>query len=108
MLSMNPLLVMILVPIMTLGLYPLLGKLATPLAPDVTGHVPAAASYVVVAMLQSRLEAGAQLSVLWQTAYIILTIASAGVHHGFEFAYREAAPEMKSTITAFFYPSPWL
>ena len=54
-------------------------------------------------MLQTRLEAGAQLSVLWQTApYLILTTAEVLVSTtGLEFAFREAAPEMKSLITRF-------
>lgn len=103
MLSANPLLVMIFVPIMTLGLYPVLGKLATPLRRMSLGMFLAALSYVVVAMLQSRVEAGQQLSILWQTApYIILTIAEVLVSTtGLEFAFREAAPEMKSTIMGF-------
>jgi POT family proton-dependent oligopeptide transporter len=103
MLSMNPLLVMILIPVMTWGLYPLLGRLATPLRRMSSGMFLAALSFVVVAMLQTRIEAGMQLSVLWQTApYIILTVAEVLVSTtGLEFAFREAAPEMKSTIMGF-------
>jgi POT family proton-dependent oligopeptide transporter len=103
MLSANPLLVMILVPIMTWGLYPLLGRLATPLRRMAAGMFLASLSYVVVAMLQQRLEAGQQMSILWQTApYIVLTIAEVLVSTtGLEFAFREAATEMKSTIMGF-------
>jgi POT family proton-dependent oligopeptide transporter len=103
MLSANPLLVMILVPIMTWGLYPLVGRLATPLRRMAAGMFLAALSYVVVAMLQHRVDAGQQLSILWQTApYIVLTIAEVLVSTtGLEFAFREAAPEMKSTIMGF-------
>ena len=103
MLSANPLLVMLLIPVMTLGLYPLLGRLATPLRRMACGMFLAALSYVVVAMLQTRLDAGAQLCILWQTApYIILTIAEVLISTtGLEFAFREAAPEMKSTIMGF-------
>jgi POT family proton-dependent oligopeptide transporter len=63
----------------------------------------AAASYVVVAVLQARIENGQQLSVLWQTApYLILTAAEVLVSTtGLEFAFREAAPEMKSIIMGF-------
>jgi proton-dependent oligopeptide transporter, POT family len=105
MLSANPLLVMMLIPVMTLGLYPMLGRLATPLRRMSLGMFMAALSFVVVAALQSRLEAGAQLSVLWQILpYIILTIAEVLVSTtGLEFAFREAAPEMKSTIMGFWY-----
>jgi len=65
--SANPALVMILVPLMTLGLYPRLGKLATPLKRISFGLFLTAGSYVIVALLQKKIESGAQLSVAWQT-----------------------------------------
>jgi proton-dependent oligopeptide transporter, POT family len=101
--SANPLIVMILVPLFTLGIYPRLGKLASPLRRMSYGMFLAAGSYVVVAMLQTRIEAGAQLSVLWQTLpYVILTAAEVLISTtGLEFAFREAAPEMKSIIMSF-------
>jgi POT family proton-dependent oligopeptide transporter len=100
MLSANPAFVMILIPIMTWGLYPLLGRLATPLRRISAGMFLAAFSYVIVAMLQSRIEAGHQLSIMWQALpYVVLTIAEVLVSTtGLEFAFREAAPEMKSII----------
>ena len=63
----------------------------------------AALSYIVVAFLQSRIEAGAQLSVLWQIVpYTVLTIAEVFVSTtGLEFAFREAAPQMKSLVMSF-------
>ncbi len=105
MLSANPLLVMILIPIMTWGLYPLLGRWATPLRRISAGMFLAALSYVVVAWLQARVDSGRQLSILWQTApYAILTIAEVLVSTtGLEFAYREAAAEMKSIVTGLFF-----
>jgi POT family proton-dependent oligopeptide transporter len=101
--SANPALVMILVPLLTLLVYPRLGRLASPLRRMSYGMFLGAFSYVVVAMIQTRLEAGAQLSVLWQTVpYIILTTAEVLVSTtGLEFAFREAAPEMKSLIMSF-------
>ena len=101
--SMNPLMVMILVPLLTLGLYPRMGKFASPLRRMSYGMFLAVISYVVVAALQSRIEAGAQLSVLWQTLpYLILTTAEVLISTtGLEFAFREAAPEMKSIIMSF-------
>lgn len=103
MLSANPALVMILVPLLTLGIYPYIGRWATPLRRMSVGMFLAALSYGVVALLQQQLEAGEKLSVLWQTApYVILTIAEVLVSTtGLEFAFREAAPEMKSTIMGF-------
>jgi POT family proton-dependent oligopeptide transporter len=101
--SANPLMVMILVPLLTLGIYPRLGRLATPLRRMSFGMFLASLSFVVVALLQSWLEAGRQFSVLWQVApYLVLTTAEVLVSTtGLEFAFREASAEMKSTIMSF-------
>ncbi len=101
--SMNPLIVMALVPLFTLGLYPLIGRFAAPLKRMAYGMFLAAGSYLVVAALQTRIDHGDQLSVLWQTApYLILTAAEVLISTtGLEFAFREAAPEMKSIIMSF-------
>ncbi len=101
--SANPLLVMLLVPVLTLLIYPRLGKLASPLKRMSYGMFLGAFSYIIVAALQQRLDAGAQLSVAWQTVtYIVLTTAEVLVSTtGLEFAFREAAPEMKSLIMSF-------
>jgi dipeptide/tripeptide permease len=101
--SANPALVMVLVPLLTLVAYPRLGRLATPLRRMSAGMFFAAASYVVVAGLQQRLEGGAHPSVLWQTVpYLILTTGEVLLSTtGLEFAFAEAAPEMRSTIMSF-------
>jgi POT family proton-dependent oligopeptide transporter len=101
--SMNPLIVMILVPLFTLGIYPYIGRLASPLNRMTIGMFVAASSYLIVAALQRHIENGEQLSVLWQTVpYFILTAAEVLVSTtGLEFAFREAAPEMKSIIMSF-------
>src|SRR5262249_38635266 len=57
MLSANPILVMIFVPVMTLWLYPLMGRLATPLRRMSYGMFLAAASFVIVAIIQVKLDA---------------------------------------------------
>jgi len=102
--SMNPLLVMILVPVMTWGIYPLVGRLASPLRRMASGMFLGAASFLVVAWIQRQIDAGHQLSIMWQTLpYVILTIAEVLTSTtGLEFAFREAAPEMKSLIMSFF------
>ena len=101
--SMNPLLVMLLVPLFTLGIYPRIGRYASPLRRMAFGMFLAVGSYLIVAALQTRLEHGAQLSVLWQTLpYLVLTAAEVLISTtGLEFAFREAAPELKSTIMSF-------
>jgi len=104
--SMNPALVMILVPLLTLVLYPAMGKLGvrvSPLRRMSAGMLMAGFSYVVVGMLQTQIDAGDRLSVLWQTLpYFILTTAEVLVSTtGLEFAFTQAASEMKSTIMSF-------
>jgi POT family proton-dependent oligopeptide transporter len=104
--SCNPLLVMILVPLLNWGLYPLLesfGLRATALRRMSVGLVLTASSYVVVGWLQQRIEAGAAVSLAWQAApYLILTTGEVLVSTtGLEFAYTQAAPSMKSTIMSF-------
>ncbi|MGD0813758.1 MAG: MFS transporter [Verrucomicrobiota bacterium] len=101
--SMNPLIVMVLVPLFTLGIYPRIGKFASPLRRMSCGMFLEAASFLIVAALQKKIEAGVQLSVMWQTVpYIVLTVAEVLVSTtGLEFAFREAAPELKSTVMSF-------
>lgn len=103
MLSANPILVMALIPIMAGIVYPLAGRLATPLRRMCTGMFLASFSFVIVAWLQRQIDAGAQLSILWQIVpYVVLTVAEVLFSTtGLEFAFREAAPSMKSTIMGF-------
>ena len=103
MLSVNPILVMIFLPILTLGVYPYIGKWASPLRRMSVGMFLSGFSFVVVAWMQTQLDAGVKMSVLWQTLpYVIITIAEVLVSTtGLEFAFTQAAPSMKSTITGF-------
>lgn len=101
--SANPALVMILVPILTLGVYPLVGRLATPLRRMGTGMVLGAISFLIVGWLQQRLEAGETLSLAWQILpYVVLTLGEVLISvTGLEFAFTEAGKTMKSTIMSF-------
>jgi len=104
--SCNPLLVMTLIPLLNWGLYPVLESLGlrvTALRRMGVGLVLTAASYIVVAWLQQRLEAGETVSLAWQALpYLILTTGEVLVSTtGLEFAYTQAAPSMKSTIMSF-------
>src|SRR5207244_3646373 len=104
--SLNPLLVMILVPVLNWILYPLVeagGLRVTALRRMSLGLLLTAVSYVVVGWLQARLEAKVELSLAWQAVpYVIITTAEVLVSTtGLEFAYTQAAPSMKSTIMSF-------
>lgn len=106
--SMNPLLVMILIPLLNWGIYPALEKAGfrvTQLRRISLGLILTASSYLIVGWLQTRIEAGDKLSIMWQTLpYIVLTTGEILVSTtGLEFAYMQAAPSMKSTIISFWY-----
>lgn len=103
--SFNPLLVMILIPTMTLFLYPYIGKWSTPLRRMGVGIVLAGISYITVAFLQHILDTGTQLSIAWQgIPYIIVTISEILVSTtGLEYAYVAAGKRLKSTVISFWY-----
>ncbi len=101
--SANPAIVMLLVPLLTLGVYPRIGTWARPLRRIGAGLFLTAASYVAVAWIQGRLDAGERLSLAWQVLpYLILTAGEVLVSTtGLEFAFTEAGKQMKSTIMSF-------
>src|SRR5439155_6532446 len=104
--SLNPLLVMILIPLLNWWLYPFIesrGSRVTALRRMSVGLLLTAISYVLVGWLQHRIEANETLSLAWQAVpYLIITTAEILVSTtGLEFAYTQAAPSMKSTIMSF-------
>ena len=103
--SFNPLLVMILVPLVTLLLYPRIGKWGTPLRRMGCGIVLAGISYGAVAGIQMVMDSGAQLSILWQCLpYFLLTCSEILVSTtGLEYAYTAAGKNLKSIIAGFWY-----
>ncbi|MDR3229508.1 MAG: MFS transporter [Puniceicoccales bacterium] len=100
--SANPAFVMLLIPLLTLAVYPFLGKWVSPLRRMGLGMFIAALSFVLVGWLQTRLEAGETLSLLWQLLpYLVLTVSEILVSTtGLEFAYTQAPKSMKSIITS--------
>ncbi len=103
--SFNPLLVMIFVPVMTLLVYPYVGRWSKPLKRMGIGIVLAGLSYGVVALLQQFLDEGAQLSIMWQgVPYLMLTISEILVSTtGLEYAYTAAGKNMKSLVSSFWF-----
>lgn len=106
--AVNPVMVMILIPVMSSGVYPLSRKLGfepTALRRMTVGMLIAALSFVAVALIQHQIdvEGAGQVSILWQVLpYLIITIAEVLVSiTGLEFAYSQAPKRMKSTIMAF-------
>lgn len=103
--ALNPTMVMVLIPIFSFGVYPLVGKLVrvTPLRRMATGMVLAGFSFVAAAMIQSALDHGTRVNIGWQfVPYLILTSAEVMISiTGLEFAYTQAPRAMKSTIMSF-------
>ena len=104
--AINPILVMVLIPIFSLGVYPLVAKLGfkvTPLRKMSAGMALAALSFVMVAMFQTIIDAGGTLSIGWQLLpYFVITCSEVLVSiTGLEFAYTQAPGSMKSTIMSF-------
>ncbi|MDR0902828.1 MAG: MFS transporter [Opitutaceae bacterium] len=99
----NPALIMVLVPLLTLLLYPVMGKLAAPLRRIGLGMALAAVSFAIVGWLQTRIEAGEALSLAWQLApYLVLITAEVLVSTtGLELSYTLAPKSMKSTVGSF-------
>lgn len=103
--SFNPLLVMIFVPVMTLLVYPRIGRWSSPLKRMGIGIVLAGISYGVVAALQQMIDNGAQLSIMWQgVPYLMLTLSEILVSTtGLEYAYTAAGQNMKSLVSSFWF-----
>ena len=94
---------MILIPMLTLWIYPKVKKLARPLVRMGIGIVLAGISFGMVAIIQSVLDSGVTLSILWQSIpYLVLTVAEILVSTtGLEYAYTAAGEKLKSIVSSF-------
>ncbi len=105
----NPLLIMILIPVFSYLIYPAINKIfpLTALRKIGIGLFVAAASFVIPALMESRITAGAEPSVLWLIlSYVILTSSEVMVSiTALEFSYTQAPKKMKSFIMAVFFLS---
>ncbi len=101
--SANPVFVMIFIPLINILVYPKVVTLAKPLVRLGTGIALSSLTFLIVAYIQSQLEAGAQLSIAWQILpYAVLTVAEILVSTtGLEFAYTQAPMHLKSVIVSF-------
>jgi len=106
--ALNPLFVMMLIPFNNMVLYPLLRKWGfnpTALKRMGWGIAFSGVAWVVAGLIQLQIDAGAQLSIGWQTwPYILLTFGEVLVSAtALEFAYSQAPHAMKGVIMAFWY-----
>ncbi len=102
----NGLFIVILVPIFTFGIYPLLGKFfaVTPLRKMGIGMFVTASSFLIVASIEQRIQGGETVSMWWQiTAYAVLTAGEVLVSiTALEYSYKQAPLYMKSFIMSLF------
>ncbi|SFU35994.1 POT-type proton-dependent oligopeptide transporter [Pseudoduganella namucuonensis] len=104
--AVNPLLVMLLIPLNNLVIFPLLrgiGIEPTPLRRMTTGIALSGLSWIIIGWIQLSMDAGTPMSILWQLLpYAVLTMAEVLVSAtGLEFAYSQAPPSMKGSIMSF-------
>jgi POT family proton-dependent oligopeptide transporter len=102
----NGLYILIMIPIFTFGIYPLLGKFfeVTPLRKIGIGFFVTASSFLVVAWIEQRIQNGYTVSLWWQiAAYGVLTASEVLVSiTGLEYSYKQAPPVMKSFVMSLF------
>lgn len=102
----NPILVMLLVPLFSYVVYPALARriAVTPFRKIGVGMFFAAASFALVAVVESWIQQGATPHAWWQVlAYLLLTIAEVLISITLlEFYYTQAPKAMKSVIMAAF------
>lgn len=110
--AINPILVMLFIPLFTYGVYPAVEKVyrLTPLRKITIGLFVTAASFAVSALIEESLVAGESPHVAWQAlAYAILTAGEIMVSITcLEFSYTQAPKRMKSLVMAAFFLSIWL
>jgi proton-dependent oligopeptide transporter, POT family len=107
--AVNPILVLALIPLFQFVIYPAVDKVfhLTPIRKIGLGLFIMVGGFAIVAVLQERVDAGAQPSISWQfLAYAVLTASEVMVAITcLEFAYTQAPKKMKSVVMAVFLAS---
>ena len=103
----NPLFLVLLIPVFTSFIFPFLEKKGikpTPLRKIGAGLVVIGLSFVIIALLQQRIDVGGKPSVWWQIlAYILLAASEILVSVTcLEYAYTHSPKSMKSTMSALY------
>lgn len=104
----NALLILVLIPVFSFGVYPLLEKIGirvTALRKIGWGFIMVAITFALIAWIQTQIDNGTKLNIGWQLlAYLLLTVAEIFVSiTGLEYAFSQAPKNMKSTIMAIFF-----
>lgn len=100
----NGLFILVMVPIFSFVIYPLMGRFftVTPLRKIGIGLFVIAASYLIVASIENEIMHGRSVSLWWQIlAYVVLTAAEVLISiTALEFSYKQAPLKVKSFIMA--------
>lgn len=100
----NPILVLVLIPLFQLVVYPAVNKVftLTPLRKITIGFFLTAGSFAFLAIAQEMIDTGTRASIAWQLwAYVALTAGEVMISiTGLEFSYTQAPKTMKSVVMA--------
>ncbi|MGH8092653.1 MAG: MFS transporter [Chthoniobacterales bacterium] len=100
--TVNPIFILIMLPVFSYWLYPFVEKFVrlTPLRKIGAGLFVTAASFLIIAMIQRRIDAGARPSIIWQVwAFVVLTAGETLVSPThLEFSYTQGPVKLKSLI----------
>lgn len=103
--ALNPIFVMVMIPIFTYGVYPAIHRVfpLTPLRKMGLGFMMAALGFGTVGLIQLQMDQGVPMHIFWQTLpYMLMTAAEVMISiTGLEFAYTQAPKSMKSVIMSF-------
>jgi proton-dependent oligopeptide transporter, POT family len=104
----NPILILVLIPLFNWAVFPVLerrGVALTPLRKMTAGMFFTVLSFAAAAVVQSLLDAGTAVHVLWQVPqYVLLTVGEILVSvTGLEFSFTQAPRSMRSAIMSFWY-----
>lgn len=105
MMSANPVLILIFIPLFTFVVYPKLDRsLGTPLRRVSVGFFIAALAFAASGLIEEMIAAGTRVHILWQAApYVLMTAAEIMVSITcLEFSYTQAPPRMKSFIMSLY------
>lgn len=100
--TVNPIFILIMLPLFSYWLYPLVGKIVTltPLRKIGAGLFVTAAAFLLVALIQTWIDAGQKPNITWQIwAFVILTAGETLVSPThLEFAYTQSPVKLKSLV----------
>jgi len=100
--TVNPIFILVLLPLFSYVIYPAINRAwrLTPLRKIGLGLFTASVAFLIVALIQARIDAGGRPNIIWQIlAYLLLTASEVmvSVTH-LEFSYTQAPQKMKSLV----------